>query len=257
MVAPIADPPPMSSLRWTAEMETLFTRGYFEGQIHLGFCTLNSSRSAFEHNKELQAFAQAVESFAREVLEPLTEQFAAADRDERLKRIAEAVLHRMQHFFSHHPHLLPPNLKFLRLTEGVDETETERVTRVKKPRVPLPPHTLRKQREETRRRKPEDKPRKRVLDVVSGMTIQYVNPDPNEGFSWHSRIASPGVIQVNDQNNEFTAAERAGRTVLERYLTLLVQKELTCASLPPPEANAFDQGFEKLFLSFWRASLIE
>ena len=31
MVAPIADPPPMSSLRWTAEMETLFARASQQG----------------------------------------------------------------------------------------------------------------------------------------------------------------------------------------------------------------------------------
>lgn len=43
------------------ELEPLLNKGYFEGEIRLSFCKLNSSRSAFEHNAEQQSFISVVE----------------------------------------------------------------------------------------------------------------------------------------------------------------------------------------------------
>lgn len=256
------------------EFESLYSKGYFEGEIRLGFCQLNADRYAFQHNIEQQAFVRAVSDFSSEILKPLIQQFEASDRQEKLRKIAESVLKRSMQWLNKHPNLIPPNFKALfskrvNKVEGSDQGDTSPVatpdlssihgsTRKKKP---LPPNALKVQRvqssEEDKDKDKAKKPSKPVLELRDGLAIHIVNPENFEGFAWHSRMTSDGIIQMNAMNNLFTEAERRGQSVLTRYMLLLVQKELTCASLIPQEAVAFNNAFEKTFLTYWKASLTE
>lgn len=243
------------------ELEPLFTKGYFEGEVRLAFCTINSSRSAFEHNVEQKSFVGAVEQFSAEILKPLIEQFEQTGRQERLKKIAESVLKKMRQFLNKNPSLLPPHLKSRLIKSGAEgqspeERDSETIVSPDPDRKKaLPPDAFKQQRKKTLENKPKTK--RPILDVRDGLAIQVVNPEADEGFAWHSRLTEKGIIQLNAMNNEFTEAERRGQTVLHRYMFLLVQKELTCASMTPHEAHIFNSGFEKTFLSFWKASLFE
>ncbi|MDP4001818.1 MAG: ATP-binding protein [bacterium] len=245
------------------EVEPWFNKGYFDGEIRLGFCSLNSSRSAFEHNAELQSFVKAIESFATEILKPIIEQFEQADRKDRLQKIAESVLKKMKQYLTKYPNLLPAHLKGVLVkhvqTKKEDEedgTDTISVSgKVRKAKQPLSPDAFKKQRKKT---ETGDKPPKRpVVQLRDGLAIDLVNPEAEEGFSWHSRLTPQGIIQINAMHDEFGQAERRGHTVLFRYMTILVQKELTCAAMIPYEGQIFNSGFEKTFLSFWKASLLE
>lgn len=243
------------------ELEPLFAKGYFEGEIRLGFCKLNSSRSAFEHNAEQQSFVSAVEQFTAEILQPLVEQFEQSDREERLKRIAEGVLRKMKSFLNKHPDLLPPGLKALiikKAVEGPDPLKNDIITppEKKRPRQPLPPDAFKRQRRKSKDKTP--KPRKPVVELRDGLAIQIINPAADDELMYqHSRLTSRGVIQINGMHNDFTEAYKRGQSVCHRYMFLLVQKELTCASLSTHEGHVFRQAFEKTFLPFYKASLFE
>lgn len=245
------------------EIEPWFNKGYFDGEIRLGFCSLNSSRSAFEHNAELQSFVKAIESFATEILKPIIEQFEQADRKDRLQKIAESVLKKMKQYLTKYPNLLPAHLKgalvkHVQTKKEDEEDSTDTISvpgRVRKAKQPLPPDAFKKQRKKT---ETGDKPPKRpVVQLRDGLAIDLVNPEAEEGFSWHSRLTPQGIIQINAMHDEFGQAERRGHTVLFRYMSILVQKELTCAAMVPYEGQIFNSGFEKTFLSFWKASLLE
>lgn len=241
-----------------AELEALFDKGYFEGEIRLSFCEVNSSRDVFQHSDELTKFVGAIESFCREILKPLLDQFEQADRKDRLKQIAESVLKRMQRFLSKNPNLLPPNLKALLGKRGQGEGEDDETVSEPDPdpKKPLPKDALKQQRKKTREGTPPvKKPMVRLRG--DGLAIQIINPEAEEGFSWHSRLTPRGAIQINAMHNDFGEAERRGRAVMDRYMSLLVYKEMTCASLTPHESAAFNSGFEKTFLSFWKSSLTE
>lgn len=238
----------------SADIEPLFSKGYFEAEISLDFCTLNPSRSAFEHNDQLKVFMETVERFARDVIGPLVEQFEQTDREERLKRIAEGALKKMQQFLSKHPNLLPPGFRSIGGKKGEKVESPESKEPKKREREPIPPDALRKQREKSERGE-KKAPKKRHLEVSAGLSIQLHSPDAEEGFNWHSRIAPPGMIQLNVANSDFYEAERRGSSILQRYMLLLVQKELTCQSLPPHDAEVFDKSFEKTYLSYWKASI--
>ena len=167
----------------------------------------------------------------------------------------------MRQFLNKNPNLLPPNLKSLLMKEGPDEKvgeDTETIVSPgpdrKKP-LPLPPDTFKQERKKSREKRPKTK--KPVIELRDGLAIQVVNPEAEEGFAWHSRLTLQGIIQLNAMNNEFTESERRGQSILHRYMFLLVQKELTCASMTPHEAHVFNNGFEKTFLNFWKASLLE
>ena len=129
---------------------------------------------------------------------------------------------------------------------------------VKKPGVPkppVPPDIIKAMRKQSKDKKPkENKP---LVELRNGLAIQVINPENEEGFLWHSRLSPQGIIQVNAMNTDFTEAERRGQTILFRYILLLLQKELTCASLAPMDNKIFNQSFEKTFLNFWKSSLLE
>lgn len=240
------------------ELEPLFEKGYFEGEIRLGFCKLNAQRTVFENSPEQEAFVGAVNSFAKEILKPLIDQFESAGRQERLKRIAESVLKKMRQFLNKNPNLLPPNLKSILIKNSKDgggSEGSETVTSPPPQKRTMPPNVLKVQRKKSTEGGAQ--PKKPLLELRDGLAIHVVNPEADESFNWHSRLTPQGIIQINAMNNTFSEAERRGQTVLHRYMLVLVEKELTCASMPPPEARVFDQGFEKTFLNFWKASILE
>lgn len=257
------------------KIEHLFLKGYFEGEIRLGFCTVNGSRSAFEHDNDLKIFVEAVVAFAEDVLKPIIEQFEQADREERWKRIAEGVLKTMRSYFQKNPALVPPSLKTMvfKLSEKLSDEDEMTGVGIRKPgsnsippkkkteRPPLPPDALKKQKGESEQKKRTSgattgKPKGKVIDFSEGLGIQFIHPDPEtDGFIWHSRTSNNGVIQINIVNNEFLEAEKRGQTVVSRYLMTLLHKELTCASLAPVDAQSFDAGFELMMEHFWRSSL--
>lgn len=258
------------------EIEHLFFKGYFEGEIRVGFCSVNASRSAFEFNSELDVFVETIRTFAEDVLKPIIDQFEQADREERWKRIAESVLKIMRTYFQKNPALVPPTLKTMvfKPSENVGDTSQAPGVGIRKPgttttptkkkaRQPLPPDALRKQKGESEQKKrtpsgtTANKQKEKVVDFSEGLGIQFVHPDPEtDGFLWHSRTSKTGVIQINVVNNQFLEAERRGQNIVRDYLMRLLHKELICASLPPADSASFDAGYEMMMEHFWRSSLL-
>lgn len=251
------------------EVEEIFTRGYFEGEIKLGFCEITPDRSRFAQNHQLKVFVQAVETFVANVLRPLVEQLDQEGREERHKRIADQLLKKVRHYFEKHPNALPATMKSFLVGSGggiesANWTGGSSTTKPTDPKVkkksetpkpePLPKDAFKKQRAKSAATGgTQKKPTPRILVLDNGLGLNMVYPDAAEGFSWHSRTES-GVIEINAANNEFLDAERRGQTKLSEYMFLLLQKELTCASLNPMDAQSFGRGFESSFMTFWRAS---
>ncbi len=100
------------------ELETIFAKGYFEGEIRLGFCEINGQRSAFKNSPELEVFVNEVESFAKDTLEPLVTNLEASGREEKLKRVLDKVVSEMQKYLRMNPNLLPPSLRALDFKAG-------------------------------------------------------------------------------------------------------------------------------------------
>jgi hypothetical protein len=287
------------------EIEALFSRGYFEGEIQVGFCDQNADHTAFRPNHECQMFAAAVTNFAEDVLSPIIRQFEDEDRNDRLRRVTERAVRRMKSFLTRQQSNLPPMLKAavvryvksdeatacvpggLRLipgkppttfvgggssTVGTTTEPVEKPSGTKKaesatpvpPRPPrvLPPNAFKKQKEETQKVRAAKATgtvtpavKKPKVELVDGLSIQLVDPDPSDSLNWRSRTTPEGVIQVNVVSTEFREAERRGSSELERFELMLLQKELTCAGVSPREAQDFDRIFEGTFLTLWRASL--
>jgi hypothetical protein len=270
---------------WGREVEEIFSRGYFEGEIRLGFCEMNPSRTGFEPGHQYKVFIQAVESFVADVLRPIVEQLDQEGRTERHRRIADSLLKRVGDYFRKHPSYLPPVLHSLVVKPGGKGITAPAVplggsgagaTCVLKPIVPpkltpsakakaeglsqpLPGDTFKRQRAKSQAAKAAGvKPKRepRILEIGDGLGLQIISPDANEeGFSWHSRISPNGLIQINAENDEFLTAERRGQTKLYDYMSLLLCKELSVASLNPIDARSFGNAFEKSFMNFWRAPL--
>jgi hypothetical protein len=286
------------------DIESLFSRGYFEGEIQVGFCDQNSDHTAFRPNHECQVFAATVTGFGEDVLAPIIRQFEDEDRSDRLRRVTERAVRRMKSFLTRQQSQLPPLLKAavvrymksdgevtsdpgsLRLVPGrpattfvaghsstvgtttepaakTGEKNAEATSHIppRPPRV-LPPNAFKVQKEATqnaRAAKAEGSSRpiakKPKVELVDGLSIQLVDPDPSDQLNWRSRTTPEGVIQVNVVSPEFLEAERRGATELERFELMLLQKELTCAGVSPMEAQAFDRIFEGTFLTLWRSSL--
>ena len=276
------------------EIEHLLLNGYFEGEVRLGFCTQNTTHSAFVVNHELQVFIHTIQAFAEDVLKPLVEQLEREDREERLRRVLDSVLRRFKGYFVRYPHNTPEDLKSIRIRLGLAGADASRLAgtqtvRIKDPvdkqsavsaqpsapapsatpgvvpqakptKRPLDKDAFRRQREESEqaKRKNEKPERKRiVLKANDGLSVQLVEPDAaaGEAFNWRSRTTPEGVIQINVVSGEFLEAERRGQMELARFMLLLIPKELTCGALPPHEAAAWSRGFENTFLPLWRASL--
>lgn len=242
------------------ELELLFMKGYFEGEIRLGFCKINASRSAFEHDAELQSFVEAVEQFTAEQIRPRIEQWEQEDREEKLRVMAEKELRFWKHFLTKHPEYMPTGLKTMvikKAIEGPEQSKDEVITPERKQRKFLDPDAFKREREERKGPRPS-KPRKPIVELRDGLALQIVNPAAdNELIYKRSRLTPQGVIQINGLHDDFTEAERRGQTICRRYMSLLFQKELTCASLIGAEANLFGQVFEKTFFPFLKASLLE
>jgi hypothetical protein len=250
------------------EVEDLFSRGYFEGEIRLGFCQVNAARVAFVPGHELKVFVQAVDSFVTDILRPLVEQLDQDGRAEKHRQIAERLVEKVLGYFRKHPSFLPPTMKsFLPRTDGGEGgvvgpggfKKTAPPTRKKpEPKPPLPPDAFKKQREQSKATGGTAKKKRepQIRDLGEGLSLTFASPDANEdGFLWHSRLSEEGLIQINNSNTEFLEAEKRGQTKLSEYLSVLLQKELTCASLNPLDARTFGNAFEKNFMVFWRVSL--
>lgn len=249
-------------------VEHLFLKGYFEGEIRLGFCTINGARSAFNQDEDLKFFIEAVTSFAEDVLRPIIDQFEQADRKERWKRIAEGVLKTMRAYFQKNSALIPPQLKatvFKTIDPKDQDAESEdigvkkTVSKKKTDRPSLSPDALKEQKKESERNRQSgvgsNRQKAKIVDFSEGLGIQFIHPDPEtDRFRWHSRTSKEGVIQVNVVNNEFLEAEQRGQAVMARYLMALLHKELTCASLVPVDAKSFDAGYELMLESFYGSS---
>jgi len=255
-----------------ANLEHIFARGYFEGEVQLGFCTINGSRSAFIPDKQLDEFTERVAAFAEDVISPLIEQFEKSDREERLKRIADGVLKKTREFFSRYPDAIPPMFRSIiskpttRIApEGdaqVVNTSVIKPTKGVREKKPLDPDILREKKKESEEKRRtgtasvEKGSKAEIVEIVEGLGMHFVYPDPEtDGFKWHSRISPQRILQINIANTDFLEAEKRGRTFLERYLTLLLQKEMTCVSLGDYDSQTFDVGFELMLDQFWGLSL--
>jgi len=237
------------------ELNNAFMEGHFEGEIRLGFCKLNPQRTAFEHDDHLSTFVSTVEEFGEQILKPIVAQFKESDREGRLKKVLESAVKKMKQFLEKNPNLMPANMK--NLSSGGDESPEDVFSvSVGKKKRELSPDALKKQREVSRsgEKKPRNKP---VAETRDGLGVQFVNPEAEEGFLWHSRLSKGGIIQINSMHRDFSEAELRGNTVTSRYVFLLMHKELTCASLNPHEAQVFGNAFERTFLEYARVSLFE
>jgi hypothetical protein len=270
------------------EIQDSFEKGYFEGEIRVGFCEQNADRYAFRANHELQVFVTAVTSFAEDVLQPMVQQLEDEDRGMKLRRVAESVVRQMRSFLARTSARLPVDLKAIRTKysqdigdneEGSASTNTSETkgtaTRsintgavgdgIKKPSEPgpLPRNILQKRKKESDEAKKKAKegfsvvkpPRRPSVELTDGIAIRLVHPGPEEPFSWRSHTTKEGVIEINIVSAEFLEVEKRGRAELARFMFILLAKELTCESLPGAEAASFGDAFERSFLSLWRASL--
>lgn len=252
------------------EIEQYFSKGYFEGEIRLGFCVVNPERSALIPNSDYSVFADVVNTFAIDVMKSYIDQFEQANREDKWKQAANDVLRKLKSFFRNNPGLIPSILKTA-LTKAVGDTEnpnadasgTVGIKQKKGDRKlrlnPLPPDALKKKKQESEEQKKTglkvNKNKGRTVDFADCLGIQFVYPDEeSEGFVWCSRI-NKGVIQINVANSVFLEVERRGRSAVERYITELVHIELTAATLSPVAAEAFKAGAEQKINSFWISTL--
>jgi len=115
-----------------------------------------------------------------------------------------------------------------------------------------------KEEGEERRRankpKTDNKSKRETFEAVEGMGIHFVYPDAEEGLRWHSRI-NAGLLEINIANSDFMEAEKRGQTFLARYLTLLLQVELTTVSIGDHQGEIFHTGFELMLDQFFALSL--
>lgn len=245
-----------------SEIEEIFLRGYFEGLIHLSFCTLNPARNGFELDEELTCFADTVRTFALEVLKPIVDNFEEEGRLDKYRRVAESVLKRLAELLKVEPDIIPPGLK------SFTETAKRAAAKPQTPevKVPLPkqrvvPKTLLKdqrrkaEKEAGSAKPPEEKKKSKTVVPQPGIGLQFILPGVEEEFGWHSRLSPEGIIQINAGNTDFRKAEMLGVSKLDDYVLTLVLKEFTCASTGPVEARIFNDEFERVFMKFWRVKL--
>src|SRR3989344_3662848 len=261
----------------------VFKKGYFEGVIRLNFGTISADRAYFEWDEALIAFNTVLEEFALEILGPLVQQVESEGRTERYKRVSEDVLKKISAFYQENPDKIPD---ILRASQGSKETlpgvaknlkdeelaeEDSSLTGPKK--LVADAGMIHRQREKKTaeasgkqsgtsgaRRPSSPQPTGEAAGKVSdgrkritphkgnSLEIVYVVPDEESGMNWYSRRVQGATIEINVQNSYFGHIERMGMTKLREYVLLLVQKELTCASLEPTVAKIFNDRFEDTFL---------
>ncbi len=180
------------------------------------------------------------------------------NREEKYRKVSDDVLKKISSFYQNHPDIL----RDVEPTEGRQTPVPE-----KKPKIPVE-QVVRKQREnreQERRKQPSasksdskkpEQPRMGKLSRLPGSTlsIEFVLPQEEHGINWHSHREG-SVVQVNVQNSDFGFAERLGMSRLKDYIFLLLQKELTCASLESSSARLFTDRFEDTFMALYRAGL--
>jgi hypothetical protein len=245
-----------------AEIEEIFSRGYFEGIIRLPFCTINPGRTGFELNEQLTCFADTVRTFALEVLKPIIDNLEEEGRLDKYRRVGELVLKRLARFFKVNPDIIPPKLKsFTEAIKGVMAEPQQSEVKIPLPRRQIPKTLLSQQRKEAneKAKSPKSASPKReepkTVESRAGIALQFVLPRGEEEFNWHSRLTPEGVIQINAGNTDFRKAEMLGITKLDDYVFILVLKEFTCASIGPIEGKTFNDAFERFFMKFWRVNL--
>ncbi|HZZ99772.1 MAG TPA: ATP-binding protein [Candidatus Paceibacterota bacterium] len=239
------------------ELRKLFDSGYFEGEISLDFCTVNPERSAFEQGAELQAFSDAVESFAREVLRPKLEQFKEEDRDDRLRKILRSVMDRVQDILTKNPNLLPEGFKVPVETKGPGskpKPEEQPTAKVRVKRQPLDPDDLIEQKKQTRETMKPRKRRQTHLEWRNGLATSFVTPPEEEGRGWRSRISKQGLIEINSLHSDFSEFDQRSQKALAQYVTVLVFKEVTAMNEPEALREMFARAFDRTFMQMWRPS---
>lgn len=240
----------------------IFKKGYFEGTIQVGFGTLAAHRGYFEWDDELMALNGVIEEFANHVLRPHIERIEDETREEKYRKVLDDVLKKVNSFYQDHPDLRPD---ILHDAEPVNQDEGQPLTPPEpKPKIPIKDilHHEREKRERERREPPAEReakqkdkmPRKINRRPGNLFEIVCVNPEEEYGINWHSRRDN-SVIEINAQNSDFSFAERLGMSKLRDYFFLLVQKELTCASLEPSSARLFNDRFEDTFMALYRAGI--
>jgi hypothetical protein len=244
------------------DIEEIFLRGYFEGLIKLPFCTTNPGRTGFELNEELTCFADTVRTFALEVLKPIIENFEEEGRLDKYRRIAESVLKRLTELFKHEPSMIPAKLRsFIEASSGPAVKSEIPQIKIPLPRPPIPRTILQDQIREIKEEKTkpagprEERKEPKTIKPKAGISLQFVLPGGEEEFNWRSRLSPEGIIQINAGNTDFRRAEMLGVNKLDDYVLLLVLKEFTCASTGPVEAKIFSDGFEGIFMKFWKVKL--
>lgn len=246
------------------EVEEYFFKGYFEGEIRLGYCTINPQRDAFIADDHLKIFAAAIKQFALEVLRPYVDQFEQSDREERWKKIAADVIKKLKAFFRDHPKSIPPELKtvvFGKGDQGVAGVglRQKKEKKNKVARSPLEKDALKEKKEEAERERASGvkkaAPKSRVVEFADGLGIVFFYPNEEEdGFLWHSRIEG-GVIQVNVANPVFLEVEKRGQQAVAKYITHLLHIDLTAASLNPMNSAAFKAGSEQMLSNYYLSTL--
>ena len=247
-----------------------FKKGYFEGIIKLDFGTLSPDRGAFEWDDELVAFSDVVEEFALEILQPLVNRNEEEHRDEKYRKISDEILKRIGSYYKDHPEMRPDFIRDIDIIEEGAGEPAQPEKSPKKPRYCPDPNVIRKERERYDRERNErsktpgstktsqtgETTSVRKLSNRPGniMHISYVVPEEEFGVSWHSRRVE-ATIEINVQNSDFGVAETLGTSKLRDYVTLLVQKEITCASLDGIRAKDWGDRFEDTFMQIYKAAL--
>jgi hypothetical protein len=181
--------------------------------------------------------------------------------------VANGVIRKVKDFFKKNPNIIPPQFKTLLerpalpTPSGLNRSFAEKPIISTEPRKrSLDSNALKKRKQEGEERrktgKKAEKIQKETFAAVDGLDIHYVYPDPEEGFSWHSRI-NKEVLEVNIVNENFLEAEKRSQTFLARYLTLLIQKEITVATEMGQNGEIFGNVFERMLKNFFAISFYE
>ncbi len=247
------------------DVKNVINRGFFDGEIRLGFCTVNPGKDSFQLDDQCQVFASVVKDFVMGVLKPIIDNFDQSERSDKLNRIALGVLKKIQLLFKENPHLIPPRLRAMSKASVGSVTEEEETSKVSTPggrKRKLSKTALVDQAATHKKNKASGIPvGKRDKDQVMaskprpGLQVDFVYPKSEEEQSWHSRISPAGIIEINSGHLDFVRSELVGQNKVSEYLFMLILKELVVVGEDPTTGNSFGNIFERRFMALWKANL--
>lgn len=253
-----------------AQTKDVLASGFFQGYIHVDFCTLLPDRQGFEHDFDEEVFVEAVVNFVREYLEPNLEDIRDESKFVMYADVFRSVVAKVDKFLSENP-----QFRLQAKTQGFDfgEKSASDTSKVKRVRQNPPSIHDSKKRKESEKQKGDSRDgkekKKRVPPSVQdpsgksrnmiegkfGLTLMYEIDE--SGRKWISENRH-GVIVFNVSHPEWTAIatlkgfqrERA----YQRFVEMHVCKELAMMLISDPHSRRhFGENFDNRFFTFLSA----